>query len=107
MPCWQLSMIAQSGGYLCLRAAQVHGRVLAGWSLHQLLQAAQQPCVDSAGEPSAADTLRRLDTFLAANWQAYLEFAEGMVQQVQSAQLSPLRAKHSYVLFNLHSHLFL
>jgi hypothetical protein len=85
-------MVLQSSGYLCLCAAQVHGQVLAGWSLHQLTQAAQQAGVGSAGE-SSADTLRRLDTFLAANWQAYLEFAESMVQQVRSAQPSPAQRR--------------
>lgn len=78
-------------GNLC--PAQVHGQVLAGWSLHQLFQAAQQAGVGSVGQPSTADTLRRLDTFLAANWQAYLEFAESMVQQVRSAQLSPAQRR--------------
>jgi hypothetical protein len=66
---------------------QVHGQVLAGWSLNQLGQAAQQAAAHgSAGEASAAAaTLQRLDTFLAANWQAYVEFAEAMVQQVRCA----------------------
>lgn len=59
--------------------------MLAGWSLNQLGQAAQQAAAHgSAGESSAAAaaTLQRLDTFLAVNWLAYVEFAEGMVRQV-------------------------
>lgn len=62
---------------------QVHGQVLASWSLNQMALAAQQATSSSSAHSSAAaGTLNRLDTFLAANWQAYLEFAQGMVQQV-------------------------
>lgn len=54
--------------------------------MNQLAQAAQQAAGGSSGDAPAA-TLQRLDTFLAANWQAYSEFAENMLQ-VRPAQSS-------------------
>lgn len=63
---------------------QAHGRLLASWSLSQLALAAQQTAAGGS-ESAAASTLTRLDTFLAANWQAYIEFAQLMSQQVGSA----------------------
>lgn len=65
--------------------------------MNQLAQAAQEAAGGSPGDAPAA-TLQRLDTFLAANWQAYLEFAENMLQ-VKPAQSglgrqAPANAQH-------------
>lgn len=77
---------------------QVHGQVLEGWMLNQLAQAAQQRAQGAAAD--AAQTLRRLDTFLAAIWQAYVEFTEDMAKQVRRQwQHSPMvPARMSYPL---------
>jgi hypothetical protein len=74
----------------CWHVYQVHGQVLAGWTLNQMAMAAQQAAQEcsssSAGVgQAAAGTLSRLDTFLAANWQAYVEFADGIMLQVRRA----------------------
>jgi hypothetical protein len=71
--------------FACCR--QVHGHVLAGWTLNQMALAAQQAAQESSNSSAgvnqaAAGTLSRLDTFLAANWQAYVEFADCIMQQV-------------------------
>jgi hypothetical protein len=68
--------------------------VLQGWSLAQLRLAATQASSStnaalgpsSSGElvsGSAVDTLRRLDTFLAANWQMYEGFAAEVLHKVR------------------------
>jgi hypothetical protein len=56
--------------------SQAHGEVLAAWSLAQLSQAAQQ------GGAAGDAMLRRLDTFLAANWQAYADFVADVLTKV-------------------------
>lgn len=50
--------------------------------LNQMARAAQQQAEGPAGASEGKQTLQRLDTFLAANWQAYVEFTEDMVKQV-------------------------
>jgi hypothetical protein len=62
---------------------QVHGQVLEGWMLNQMARAAQHAGGLAAGS-EGLQILQRLDTFLAANWQAYVEFTEDMVKQVRS-----------------------
>lgn len=71
---------------------QAHGEVLQGWAAAQLrLAASQSSSSTTAAAPcdsqdvfagSADDTLRRLDTFLAANWQLYEEFVADMLHKV-------------------------
>lgn len=99
--CWQYKVLP------VLRAVQAHGDVLQGWMLAQLqLAASQSSAMTTAGTAAAqagvsaagahaasdggsgfgggaaADTLRRLDTFLAANWQLYEEFVADLVHKV-------------------------
>uniref|UniRef100_A0A383WF28 Uncharacterized protein n=1 Tax=Tetradesmus obliquus TaxID=3088 RepID=A0A383WF28_TETOB len=72
--------------------AKAHGEVLQGWAAAQLrLAASQSSSSTTAAAPcdsqdvfagSADDTLRRLDTFLAANWQLYEEFVADMLHKV-------------------------
>lgn len=72
---------------------QAHGAVLQGWAAAELRLAAGRAgrirTVNGAAETqgglandSAAATLRRVDTFLAANWQMYEEFAAEVLHKV-------------------------
>jgi hypothetical protein len=73
---------------------QAHGEVLQAWATAQLRLAASQKgssstAADAAGagagvaDGDADDTLRRLDVFLAANWQMYEEFAAEVLHRVR------------------------
>lgn len=68
--------------------AQAHAEVLSAWAQSQLALAASGKG-GPAGTPSitdaadAEDVLRCLDTFLAANWQAYTDFAHDVVHKVR------------------------
>ncbi|WIA30373.1 hypothetical protein OEZ86_000459 [Tetradesmus obliquus] len=72
--------------------AKEHGEVLQGWAAAQLrLAASQSSSSTTAAAPcdsedvfagSADDTLRRLDTFLAANWQLYKDFVADILHKV-------------------------
>jgi hypothetical protein len=72
---------------------QAHGEVLQGWAAAQLRLAASQASRssttaavsggdDAVADGSGDDTWRPLDTFLAANWQMYEEFAADILHKV-------------------------
>jgi hypothetical protein len=75
---------------------QAHGEVLQGWAVAQLQLASSQansssssaamgPSGSEEGMDGSADyTMRRLDTFLAANWQMYEEFAADVLHKVRA-----------------------
>lgn len=60
-------------------AVQVHGQVLQDWQLAQL-----QPAAAGSSDNSDApqDIMRRMDTFLAANWQQYASFVDDVLHKV-------------------------
>jgi hypothetical protein len=94
---------------------QAHGEVLQGWAVAQLRLAASQASSSSSSNTAATgpsgseegmtdstvDTLRRMDTFLAANWQMYEEFAAEVLHKVRA--VNSCVAANGFVISHLHA----